>query len=69
MYNLSVSPSQVHSILGKHILADGFDLVFDMEKSNGVYIHDAKYNRTLLDFFYLLCFGAVGLQSSQNGKR
>ncbi|OCX52877.1 L-lysine 6-transaminase [Mucilaginibacter sp. PPCGB 2223] len=59
MYNLNVPVSDVHSVLGKHILADGFDLVFDMEKSKGVYIHDAKYNRTLLDFF--TCFASVPL--------
>jgi L-lysine 6-transaminase len=59
MYNLIVSPEDVHSSLQKHVLADGFDLIFDMEKSQGVYIHDAKYNRTLLDFF--TCFASVPL--------
>ena len=54
-----VSPQNVHASLEKHILADGFDLIFDMEKSNGVYIHDARYNRTLLDFF--TCFASVPL--------
>ena len=59
MYKLSISPNQVQETLSKHILADGFDLTFDLEKSNGVYIHDAKYNRTLLDFF--TCFASVPL--------
>src|SRR6201994_4718616 len=59
MFNLSVPVSDVHSTLKKHILADGFDLVFDMEKSNGVYIYDSKYKRTLLDFF--TCFASVPL--------
>ncbi len=59
MYNLSVSPSDVQSVLEKHIHADGFDLTFDMEKSSGVYIYDAKHNRTLLDFF--TCFASVPL--------
>lgn len=59
MYKLSISPNQVKETLSKHILADGFDLTFDMEKSNGVYIYDAKYNRTLLDFF--TCFASVPL--------
>ena len=54
-----ISPQDVHSSLQKHILADGFDLIFDMEKSNGVYIHDARYKRTLLDFF--TCFASVPL--------
>lgn len=59
MYKLLVSPQNVQASLQKHVLADGFDLTFDMEKSQGVYIHDAKYNRTLLDFF--TCFASVPL--------
>ncbi|QKJ29132.1 L-lysine 6-transaminase [Mucilaginibacter mali] len=59
MYNLNISPEHVGTTLGKHILADGFDLTFDMEKSEGVYIYDSKYNRRLLDFF--TCFASVPL--------
>ncbi len=59
MYNLLVSPEDVQASLNKHILADGFDLTFDMEKSKGVYIYDAKYKRTYLDFF--TCFASVPL--------
>ena len=59
MYNLLVSPENVQASLQKHVLADGFDLTFDMEKSKGVYIHDAKHNRKLLDFF--TCFASVPL--------
>ena len=59
MYNLLVSPENVQATLNKHVLADGFDMTFDMEKSRGVYIYDAKYKRTLLDFF--TCFASVPL--------
>ena len=59
MYKLSVPPNQVQETLSKHILADGFDLTFDMEKSKGVNIYDSKNNRTLLDFF--TCFASVPL--------
>lgn len=59
MYKLSITPEQVQDILSKHILADGYDLTFDMEKSNGVHIHDSKHHRTLLDFF--TCFASVPL--------
>lgn len=59
MYQLSVAPDQVKETLEQHILADGFDLTYDMEKSQGVYIHDSKYNRNLLDFF--TCFASVPL--------
>ncbi|MFW0716805.1 L-lysine 6-transaminase [Pedobacter sp. N23S346] len=59
MYQLTVPADQVQESLSKHILADGFDLTYDMEKSHGAYIYDAKYNRTLLDFF--TCFASVPL--------
>src|ERR1700753_2726583 len=59
MYNLLVSPENVQASLNKHVLADGFDLTFDMEKSQGVHIYDSKYKRTLLDFF--TCFASVPL--------
>jgi L-lysine 6-transaminase len=59
MYKLSVSPENVLNSLKKHVLADGFDLTFDMEQSKGVYIYDSKNKRTLLDFF--TCFASVPL--------
>jgi L-lysine 6-transaminase len=45
-----VSPADVHSILGRHLLADGFDLVFDFEKSHGSWLHDSRAGRDYLDF-------------------
>ena len=59
MYKLSVAPDQVNETLQQHILADGFDLTYDIEKSKGAYIYDSKYNRNLLDFF--TCFASVPL--------
>ena len=59
MYQLTVAPEQVNAALSKHILADGFDLTYDMELSHGSYIYDSKYKRTLLDFF--TCFASVPL--------
>ncbi|MDN3586464.1 L-lysine 6-transaminase [Pedobacter aquatilis] len=59
MYQLTIPADRVNETLSKHILADGFDLTYDMEKSQGAYIYDSKYNRTLLDFF--TCFASVPL--------
>ncbi len=59
MYNLTVAPENVQKSLSKHLLTDGFDLTFDMEKSEGVRIFDSKHNRQLLDFF--TCFASVPL--------
>ncbi len=59
MYELTITPDQVNETLSKHILADGFDLTYDMEKSQGAYIYDSKNNRKILDFF--TCFASVPL--------
>lgn len=59
MYQLTVAPNQVNETLSKHVLADGFDLTYDMGQSQGTYIYDSKYNRRLLDFF--TCFASVPL--------
>src|SRR5690606_12873168 len=50
-YQLSTAPSRVQESLSRHILADGYDMTFDMEKSHGVYIYDSKYQRDFLDFY------------------
>lgn len=59
MYQLTVTPEQVNETLSQHILADGFDLTYDMGQSQGAYIYDSKYKRRLLDFF--TCFASVPL--------
>ena len=59
MYQLTIPPVEVKEVLSKHILADGYDLVYDIEKSQGAYIYDSKYERKLLDFF--TCFASVPL--------
>jgi L-lysine 6-transaminase len=43
--------SQVIPALQKHILADGFHVVIDLEKSHGSYIHDAVTGKEILDFY------------------
>lgn len=59
MYKLEIAPDQVNQALSKHILADGMDMTYDIEKSGGSYLHDSKHNRKLLDFFS--CFASVPL--------
>lgn len=59
MYELTVTPERVKETISQHVLADGYDLTYDMEKSQGVYLYDSKYKRKLLDFF--TCFASVPL--------
>jgi L-lysine 6-transaminase len=40
----------VHETLRRHIFADGYDIVLDLEKSQGSHLFDAKGGRRLLDF-------------------
>ncbi len=55
-----VSPGDVHQILGRHILADGFDLVFDYEKSHGSWLHDSRTGRDYLDFLTFFGSNPIG---------
>lgn len=59
MYQLNIAPKDVHSLLSKHILADGYDIVYDIENSQGVYMRDSKSGSDFLDFF--TCFASVPL--------
>jgi L-lysine 6-transaminase len=58
---VTVLPSEVHSVLNSHMLADGFAIVFDLEKSHGTYVYDSRTNRTLLDYFTFFASGALGM--------
>jgi L-lysine 6-transaminase len=55
-----VAPALVHKILARHILADGFDLVFDFEKSHGSFVHDARNGRDYLDFLTFFGSNPIG---------
>ena len=54
-----IHPSNVREVLARHILADGLDIVFDLERSRGSRIYDAKAGEFYLDFFS--CFATVPL--------
>tara|TARA_B100000378_G_scaffold86272_1_gene68155 strand:- start:300 stop:662 length:363 start_codon:yes stop_codon:yes gene_type:complete len=49
----------VHSTLGRHILADGYDFVIDLDKSAGCHFHDSRSGRDILDMFS--CFASLPL--------
>ena len=46
-----IQPADVHSVLSRHMLADGYDVVMDLKKSKGSWVFDAKRGRAVLDFF------------------
>src|SRR3954468_12057852 len=48
---LHVQPADVHAVLSRHMLADGYDLVMDLAKSKGSWFFDSRRGRAVLDFF------------------
>jgi len=55
-----IAPEDVHATLSRHLLADGFDLVFDFEKSHGAWVHDARTGREHLDFCTFFASSPIG---------
>ncbi|MBP6673316.1 MAG: L-lysine 6-transaminase [Bacteroidetes bacterium] len=58
---VSIAPTEVHKVLSKHMLADGFDMVIDLKKSHGAYIYDSRYGKKFLDFFSFFGSSALGM--------
>jgi L-lysine 6-transaminase len=54
-----VNSENVKNVLGKHILADGFDFVLDLNKSHGSFLFDKIRNKEFLDFF--TCYASMPL--------
>src|SRR5438552_4266517 len=55
-----ISPQNVSAELEKHILIDGFKLVFDLEKSRGSRFVDAATGRELIDLYSFYASQPVG---------
>ncbi|MEX2600023.1 MAG: L-lysine 6-transaminase [Balneolaceae bacterium] len=59
--NPSIAANDVHATLKKIMQADGYELVLDLEKSKGAYLHDAKTGRDYLDFFTFFASNPLGM--------
>jgi len=55
----------VHETLARHMLADGYDLVLDLERSRGRHLYDARGGRWYLDMFS--CFATMPLGLNHPG--
>lgn len=51
-----IHAKDVHEILGRHQLVDGFPIVMDLERSNGPWLFDARTEEVYLDAF--TCFAS-----------
>ncbi|TDI36870.1 MAG: L-lysine 6-transaminase [Acidobacteria bacterium] len=58
---LTMKPTDVRGTLEKHMLVDGLDLVFDLERSQGSYIYDSHAGRRFLDFFSFFATNPIGI--------
>ncbi len=45
------APEAVHDLVRRHLIGDGFEIVFDLERSHGSWIRDAASGREYLDFY------------------
>ncbi|KAJ5071927.1 l-lysine 6-transaminase [Anaeramoeba ignava] len=55
-----INPQTVHEVIGKFMLLQGFDYVFDFERSDGCYFFDSKTEKKFLDFFSFFASWAIG---------
>lgn len=58
---MTISPEQVRSVLGKHMLTDGYEMVLDLEESEGPYLYDSKSGKRYLDFFTFFASNPLGM--------
>ncbi|MFM8840980.1 MAG: L-lysine 6-transaminase [bacterium] len=57
----AVKADEVLQELGKYILADGFEIVFDETGSHGAFLKDAKTGKEYLDFFTCFASTPIGM--------
>ena len=56
-----ISPNNVRATLQKHLITDGLDMVLDLKKSKGLYLHDSAHNIDYLDFFTFFASNPLGM--------
>ena len=54
-----MKPADVHETISKNMLADGNPIVFDLQKSHGVYFVDEITGREYLDFYTFFASNAI----------
>jgi L-lysine 6-transaminase len=60
-----IVPDQVHEVLSRHVLADGFRLVYDTRASSGSWVVDARSGEKYLDLYTF--FASAPLGSNPHG--
>ncbi|HET9442289.1 MAG TPA: aminotransferase class III-fold pyridoxal phosphate-dependent enzyme, partial [Acidimicrobiales bacterium] len=60
-----ISAGDVHAVLGRHLLVDGFHLVVDLEASSGSWIVDARDGRRYLDCYTSFASAPLGTNAPE----
>ena len=56
----AIAPERVHDVLARHVLADGFKLVYDTAASHGSWIVDARTGEEYLDLYTFFASAPLG---------
>jgi L-lysine 6-transaminase len=56
-----IGPANAKATIGKHMLADGFDIIVDLKRSNGCRLVDAVTGDSYLDFFNFFASCPIGI--------
>jgi L-lysine 6-transaminase len=59
-HTIDTKINKVKETVGKHVLADGFDFVMDIENSHGSWIHDSLTGKNYLDMFSMFGSASIG---------
>ncbi|SHE65219.1 L-lysine 6-transaminase precursor [Fodinibius roseus] len=65
----NVTATQVHQILDRHMLTDGYDIVLDLKKSEDGYLCDARNGDRYLDFFTFFASNPLGMNHPRLANR
>ncbi len=58
---VEITAKNVHEVIGKHMLADGFSIVLDLDKSRGNKIVDGRTGEEYIDLFTFFASNALGM--------
>ena len=58
--DVEIAPNQVHEVLARHVLTDGFKIVYDTKASHGSWIVDARTGEEYLDLYTFFASAPLG---------
>jgi len=60
-----IHPDNIRAIIGKSLLADGMEIIVDLEKSKGSWLVDKRNGDRYLDCFSMFASMAVGFNHNK----